>query len=420
MYNTKKIAEDIYYVGASDRRLALFENIYPIPRGVSYNSYLVMDEKTVLMDTVDSAVSRQFFENIHHVLDGRKLDYLVVHHMEPDHCAMIEDITLRYPEVKIVGNAKTIQMIKQFYSFDIDSRAIIVKDGDTLSSGKHTYTFVMAPMVHWPEVMVSYDSYTGALFSADAFGTFGALAGNIFADEVDFENEWLSDARRSFLNIVGKYGVQTMNLLKKAAGLDIKMILPLHGPIWRENIAWFIDKHVTWASYQAETKGALILYGSIYGNTENAANVLASMVADRGVKNIHMYDVSSTDQSVLLAEAFRHSTIVFMSSTYNLEIFTPMAELIQDLKEHLFQNRDVALVENGSWALQAGKKMAEAFSAMKDIRIINDMISIKSSMKEDQLEAFASLADKVAESVNAELFAFYSALASYLASVFFL
>lgn len=401
MYNTKKIAEDIYYVGASDRRLALFENIYPISRGVSYNSYLIMDEKTVLMDTVDSAVSRQFFENIHHVLNGRKLDYLVVHHMEPDHCAMIEDITLRYPEVKIVGNAKTIQMIKQFYSFDIDSRAIIVKEGDTLSSGKHSYTFVMAPMVHWPEVMVSYDSYTGALFSADAFGTFGALAGNIFADEVDFEGEWLDDARRYYLNIVGKYGVQTMNLLKKAAGLDIKMILPLHGPVWRENISWFIDKHVTWASYKPETKGALILYGSIYGNTENAANVLASMVADRGVKNIHMYDVSATDQSVLLAEAFRHSTIVFMSSTYNLEIFTPMAELIQDLKEHLFQNRDVAIVENGSWALQSGKKMAEAFGAMKDIRIINDMISIKSSMKEDQLAAFVSLADKVAASVNA-------------------
>lgn len=401
MYNTKKIAEDIYYVGASDRRLALFENIYPISRGVSYNSYLIMDEKTVLMDTVDSAVSRQFFENIHHVLNGRKLDYLVVHHMEPDHCAMIEDITLRYPEVKIVGNAKTIQMIKQFYSFDIDSRAIIVKEGDTLSSGKHSYTFVMAPMVHWPEVMVSYDSHTGALFSADAFGTFGALAGNIFADEVDFEGEWLDDARRYYLNIVGKYGVQTMNLLKKAAGLDIKMILPLHGPVWRENISWFIDKHVTWASYKPEIKGALILYGSIYGNTENAANVLASMVADRGVKNIHMYDVSSTDQSVLLAEAFRHSTIVFMSSTYNLEIFTPMAELIQDLKEHLFQNRDVAIVENGSWALQSGKKMAEAFGAMKDIRIINDMISIKSSMKEDQLAAFESLADKVAASVNA-------------------
>lgn len=400
MYNIKKVTDDIFYVGASDRRLALFENIYPIPRGVSYNSYLVMDEKTVLMDTADSAVSRQFFENIKYVLGERKLDYLVVHHMEPDHCALIEDITLRYPEVKIVGNAKTIQMIKQFYDFDIDSRAVIVKEGDTLSSGKHTYTFVMAPMVHWPEVMVSYDSYSGVLFSADAFGTFGALSGNLFADEYDFEGEWLDDARRYFLNIVGKYGVQTMNLLKKAAGLDIKMILPLHGPVWRENISWFIDKHVTWASYLPETKGALILYGSIYGNTENAANVLASMIADRGVRNIHMYDVSVTDQSHLLAEAFRYSTVVFMSSTYNLEIFTPMAELIQDLKEHLYQNRDIAIVENGSWALQAGKKMTEAFTAMKNIRILNETISIKSTMKEDQIEAFEKLADAVVASVN--------------------
>ena len=400
MHNTKKITEDIFYVGASDRRLALFENIYPIPRGVSYNSYLVKDEKTVLMDTVDNAVARQFFENIKYVLGDRNLDYLVVHHMEPDHCDMIEDIVLRYPEVKIVGNVKTIQMIKQFYTFDIDSRAVIVKEGDTLSTGKHSFTFVTAPMVHWPEVMVSYDSYSGTLFSADAFGTFGALAGNLFADEVEFEKEWLDDARRYFLNIVGKYGVQTMNLLKKAANLDIKMILPLHGPVWRENISWFIDKHVTWASYLPETKGALILYGSIYGNTENAANVLASMVADRGVKNIHMYDVSATDQSILLAEAFRYSTVVFMSSTYNLEIFTPMAELIQDLKEHLYQNRDVALVENGSWALQAGKKMGEAFGTMKNIRIINDLISIKSSVKDDQLEAFEKLADAVAESVN--------------------
>lgn len=399
MRNIRKITDDIVYVGASDRRLALFENIYPIPRGVSYNSYIVLDEKTCLMDTVDLSVSRQFFENIQAALDGRKLDYLVVHHMEPDHCAMIEDIILRYPEVKIVGNMKTIQMIKQFYTFDIDSRALIVKEGDTLTTGKHSFTFVMAPMVHWPEVMVSYDSYSGALFSADAFGTFGALSGNIFADEVEFEKEWLDDARRYFLNIVGKYGVQTMNLLKKASALDLRMILPLHGPIWRENLGWFIDKHVTWASYESETKGALILYGSIYGNTENAANVLASMLAERGVKNIHMHDVSSTDQSVLLAEAFRYSTIVFMSSTYNLEIFTPMAELIQDLKEHLFQNRDVALVENGSWALQAGKKMAEAFSSMKNIRFINDLISIKSTMKDSQISEFEALADKVAESV---------------------
>ena len=396
----EKISNKVYFVGVNDTDKDMFEGLWPLPFGVSYNSYLVVDEKVALIDTVENGFEDEFVHNIHEAIGDRNIDFLIVNHMEPDHCALIEDITLRYPEVKIVGNAKTIQMIRQFYDFDIDSRAVIVKEGDTLSSGKHTYTFVMAPMVHWPEVMVSYDSYSGVLFSADAFGTFGALSGNLFADEYDFEGEWLDDARRYFLNIVGKYGVQTMNLLKKAAGLDIKMILPLHGPVWRENISWFIDKHVTWASYLPETKGALILYGSIYGNTENAANVLASMVADRGVRNIHMYDVSVTDQSHLLAEAFRYSTVVFMSSTYNLEIFTPMAELIQDLKEHLYQNRDIAIVENGSWALQAGKKMAEAFGSMKNIRILNETISIKSTMKEDQIEAFEKLADAVAASVN--------------------
>ena len=402
MHNTRKITEDIYYVGSSDRRLALFENVYPIERGVSYNSYLVMDEKTMLLDTVDHSVSRQFFENIAYVLNGKGLDYLVVHHMEPDHCAMIEDIVLRYPNVKIIGNSKTIQMIKQFFDFDIDSRAIVVKDGDSISTGKHSFTYVFAPMVHWPEVMVSFDSYSGTLFSADAFGTFGALSGGLFSDEYDFECEWLDDARRYFINIVGKYGVQTMNILKKAATLPIKMICPLHGPIWRDDskIKWFIEKHITWASYKPETNSALILYGTIYGDTENAAMILGSKLSERGVRNIHMYDVSKTDVSILLAEAFRYSTVIFLSPTYNLEVFTPMERLLIDLKEHNWQNRNVALIENGSWAITSGKKMEEILSSLKGISFIDKTISIKSALKEEQLALFDNLADKVAESLK--------------------
>ena len=383
MNNIRKIADDVLYVGASDRRLALFENIYPIERGVSYNSYVVLDDKTVLLDTADHSVSREFLENVEAALQGR-----------------IAEIVLRYPDVKIVGNAKTIQMIRQFYTFDVDSHAHIVKDGDTLTTGKHTFAFVFAPMVHWPEVMVTFDTSNGFLFSADAFGTFGALSGNLYADEVDFEGEWLDDARRYYINIVGKYGVQVMNTLKKAATLPIKMILPLHGPIWRENISWFISKYQTWASYQCEEKGALIVYSSIYGNTANAVDVLSSRIADKGIRNIHTYDASKTDVSVLVSECFRYSTIVFASPTYNAEIFPKMEMLLIELKAHAFQNRDVAVIENGSWALSAGKKMSELLSSMKDIRIISPVLSIKSSLKEEQLGEVDAMAAAIAESVN--------------------
>ena len=400
MNNTWKIADDVIYVGASDRRLALFENIYPIERGVSYNSYVVLDEKTVLMDTADHSVSREFLGNVEAALSGRPLDYLVVNHMEPDHCAVIAEIVLRYPDVKIVGNQKTIQMIKQFYTFDVDSRAHIVKDGDTLTTGKHTFAFVFAPMVHWPEVMVAFDTSNGFLFSADAFGTFGALAGNLYADELDFEGEWLDDARRYYINIVGKYGVQVMNTLKKAAALPIKMILPLHGPIWRENIGWFISKYQTWASYVPEEKGLLIVYSSIYGNTANAVELLGAKCAEKGVKNIHIYDASKTDVSVLVSECFRYSTIVFASPTYNAEIFPKMEMLLIELKAHAFQNRDVALIENGTWALSAGRKMTEMLSAMKDIRIISPLLSIKSSLKDEQLGAVEEMAEALSKSVN--------------------
>lgn len=396
MQLSRKIAEDTYYVGSSDRRLELFENIYPIERGVSYNSYMVMDEKTVLLDTVDHSVSRQFMENVRYVLDGRNLDYLIVNHVEPDHLSSIDSIVREYPECKIVGNAKTLQFISQFYDFDVDSRAMSVKEGDVLNTGKHAFTFVFAPMVHWPEVMVTYDQETKILFSADAFGTFGALSGNLFADELDFEREWLDDARRYYLNIVGKYGVQVMNLLKKASSVDIAMICPLHGPIWRENLAWFIDKYKTWASYEAEDEGVVIVYSSIYGNTEQAMNYLALKLADLGVRNIHMYDASKTDSSYLLSECFRYSKAVFASSTYNLEIFPKMESLLLDLKAHLFQNRKVAVVECGTWALQSGKKMIDILNAMKGIEIVNEkQVSILSNARGSVLSSLDELAENL-------------------------
>ena len=307
MYNVKKVNEDLYWIGASDRRLALFENIYPIPRGVSYNSYVILDEQTVLLDTVDKSVSGQFFENLEHVLGNRPLDYMIVNHMEPDHCAIVEEVVRRFPEVKVVGNAKTFNMMKQFFTFDVDAHAVVIKEGDTISTGKHTLAFAMIPMVHWPEAMVTYDAYDKVLFSADAFGTFGALNGNVFADEVNFKEEWLDDARRYYTNIVGKYGASVQTLLKKAAGLEIATICPLHGPVWRENISWYVNKYLTWSSYAPEEKSVMIAYGSIYGNTENAANILACKLADKGVKNIAVYDVSATHPSQIVSESFRCS-----------------------------------------------------------------------------------------------------------------
>lgn len=400
MYNVKAITEDLYWVGGSDRRLALFENVYPIPRGVSYNAYVLMDEKTVLLDTVDASISGLFFENLEHVLGGRPLDYLVINHMEPDHCASIGDVVLRYPDVKLVCNAKTVTMLKQFFTFDVDSRTVLVKEMDTLNTGNHTLAFVMAPMVHWPEAMVTFDTTDGTLFSADAFGTFGALNGNLYADEVNFETEWLPDARRYLTNIVGKYGPQVQAVLKKAAGLDIKRICPLHGPVWRENLGWFIGKYDTWSKYEPEEQAVLIAYGTIYGNTQNAAEVLAGKLADLGVKNIAMYDVSVTDPSYVLAEAFRCSHLVFAASTYNGGVFTPMETLLSELKAHNLQNRTVAVIENGTWAATAGKQMREVFASMKNMTILEEGLTVKSSLKETQLVQVEALAKAIKASMN--------------------
>lgn len=401
MHCVQNITQDILFLGASDRRLALFENVFPIPRGVSYNSYLVKDEKTVLMDTVDQAVRNRFLENLAFGLEGRSLDYVVVNHMEPDHAATLMEVLKAYPQAQVVGNAKTIAMIGQFFDCDISERTVTVKEGDTLNTGRHTFTFVMAPMVHWPEVMVTYDAADKVLFSADAFGTFGALSGNIFADELDFERDWLDDARRYYANIVGKYGVQVQTLLKKAAGLDIAYICPLHGPIWRENMGWFVEKYQTWSTYAPEDKAVAIFCGSVYGHTENAADIVANRLAEKGVKGIRLYDVSNTDVSELVSEAFRCSHLVLASATYNGAIFTPMENFLLDLKAHNLQNRTVAVIDNGTWAATAGKQMREIVGAMKNMTVLENGVSLKSSVKETQRAELEALADTLAADILA-------------------
>ena len=400
MYNVRKVTEDIVWVGASDRRLALFENIFPIPRGVSYNSYELLDEKTVLLDTVDASVAGQFFENLEHVLDGRNLDYLIVNHMEPDHCAMIGDLVRRYPEVQVVGNTKTFGMIKQFFGTDFAERAVTVKEGDTLATGAHTLHFVMAPMVHWPEVMVTYDEKDKVLFAADGFGTFGALNGNIFADEVDFDRDWLDDARRYYTNIVGKYGASVQALLKKASGLEIAVICPLHGPIWRENLGYILEKYQKWSTYEAEDQAVVILYATMYGNTASAADALAGRLAAKGVKKIAVYDVSNTHVSELISEIFRASHVVFAAPTYNGGIYPVMENLLVDMKALAVQNKTVALMENGTWAPTTAKQMREKLAELKNVTILDTQITIKSAMAPEQEGQLEALADAIVASMD--------------------
>ena len=393
------ITEDIRYIGVNDHDIDLFEGQYQVPNGISYNSYVIMDEKIAIMDTVDKRKQTEFLENLETALAGRTPDYLVISHMEPDHASSIQAVVERYPEITLVGNAKTFPMLKLYFDLDT-SRALTVKEGDTLKLGRHELTFVMAPMVHWPEVMVSYEDSEKILFSADAFGTFGALNGNLFNDEVDFEKDWIDDARRYFTNIVGKYGVQVQNLLKKAATLEIKMICPLHGPVWRENLGWFIEKYDTWSSYKPEDQAVMIAYASIYGNTENAAEILASKLADKGVKNIAMYDVSVTDPSVIVSESFRCSHLVFAAPSYNGGIFTKMETVLSELKAHSLQNRTVAIMENGTWAPVAGRQMREIFAGMKNIELLEEGVTIRSAVKEAQEASLEALAEKIASSLQ--------------------
>ena len=400
MYNYRKIQEDLFWVGANDRRLAMFEGVYSVPDGVSYNAYVLLDEKTVLFDTVDKAVSKTFFENLSAVLAGRKLDYVFVHHMEPDHSAVLGDLVLRYPEVKIVCNAATKTMIQQFFDFDILSRWVEAREGEVFSTGRHNFCFVKAPMVHWPEVMVSYDTTDGILFSADAFGTFGALNGALFADEVDFDRDYLDEARRYYTNIVGKYGTQVTTLLTKAAMLDIRMVCPLHGFVWRKDIGYFIDKYLHWASYTPEEKGVMIAYASVYGNTENAAEILAVKLREKGVKT-RIYDVSVTPASDIIAAAFRYSHLVFASTTYNAGVFVCMEALLSDLVAHNIQNRTVALMENGSWAPTAGGLMKNMLSKCKNLNILDTGLTIRSALKENQLAQLDAMADAIAATMPA-------------------
>ena len=401
MYCVRKVLEDLWWVGGNDRRLAMFEGVYAVPNGVSYNSYLLLDDKTVLFDTVDPSVSKVFFENVDHVLAGRKLDYLVIHHMEPDHSGTVSEVLLRHPETVIVCSDRIRAMLQQFRGGVAPQNAFhLVKEGDTFETGHHTLTFLSAPMVHWPEVMVSYDLTTRTLFSADAFGTFGAINGALFADEVDFFRDYVDEARRYYCNIVGKYGTQVQALLKKAATIEIETICPLHGPVWRKDIGWFIDKYVHWATYKPEQQAVVIAYASVYGNTENAANILASKLADLGVRDVKMYDVSATHPSFIVSECFRASHLVFFSTTYNAGMFVNMENLVHDIVNHNLQNRTIALVENGSWAPTAGGLMRAEFQKLKNCTILDEGLTIKSSLKEAQLSQMDVLAQAIYDSMD--------------------
>lgn len=395
----RNVTDDIIYIGVSDRRIQLFENVYPIPRGVAYNSYVILDTKTVLVDTVDRSVTGQFFENLTAVLDGRDLDYLIVNHMEPDHSSAISEVLVRYPNAKVVCTAMAAAILNQFFACSIAGRSIIVKEGETLSTGRHTLTFVTAPMVHWPEVMMTYDNVSGALFSADAFGSFGALNGNLFADEVDFPTDWLPDARRYYCNIVGKYGPQVQDVLKKAGTVDIKILCPTHGPVWRDNLGWIIDKYSKWSSYTPEDKAVMVVYGSVYGGTESAANSVAAKLSQSGISDVAVYDVSKTHVSELIAEAFRCSHIVLASITYNMGIFTPMKNFLLDLEAHNLQNRTFALIENGSWSPVSGKLMKEIVERLKGCAVVGETARIMSSPSKKDAKAL----DAVAEAVSSSL-----------------
>ena len=398
MYCTRKVADDLIWVGADDRRLAMFEGVYSVPRGVSYNSYLLLDEKTVVFDTVDHAVEKTFLENVEHGLNGRTLDYLVVQHMEPDHSATIRTLLMLYPEAEVVCSKKTEGMLRQFFGDAVKMNIKVVGEGDTLKTGKHEFTFLAAPMVHWPEVIVTYDLTTKTLFSADAFGTFGALNGALFADEVDFFRDYLDEARRYYTNIVGKYGVQVQALLKKAATVEIQTICPLHGFVWRENIGAYLEKYQKWSLYEPEVNGVMVAYASVYGNTENAANILACRLRDKGIKTT-MFDVSVAETSEVVAASFQYSHLVFAAPTYNGGIFIKMDEVLRDIEAHSLKNRTVAFMENGTWAVTCGKQMKEIFAGLKGMNLIEDTVTIKSALADGQEAQVEKLAEAIAETM---------------------
>lgn len=395
MHCVQNITPDIFWVGGGDRRLERFENLFPIPNGVSYNSYIIKDEKIALMDTVDTSITRQFFENIEYVLGDKELDYLVINHMEPDHCANIGEILIRYPNVKLVGNKKTFQFLKQFYDFNISDNMVEVAEGDELFLGKHTLRFFLAPMVHWPEVMFSYEKSRGILFSADAFGSFVAFTGNLFADETDIENLYIDEYRRYYSNIVGKYGAQVQSALKKLAGVKINIICPLHGPVWRQNLSYILDKYNLWSTYTPEKNGVILFYGSMYGNTESAVNVLASLLSQKGIKDLRIFDVSKTHPSYIIADAFKYSHMVIASPTYNNGLYLPMETLLHDMAALNLQKRKVSVIGNGTWAPISDKLILKLIGEMKDMEVIGSPLVINSSLKEDQYPALSKLAEEI-------------------------
>lgn len=402
MHNTQKLSNSVTWVGAGDVRLALFENMFPLPHGVSYNSFIIEDEKTALLDTVDRSVHRQYIENVTHVLNGKPLDYLILSHMEPDHCDGIEDIVSRWPAVKLVGNTKTFQLLEQFYSGDLKANYYEVKDGDDLSLGSHNLKFFFAPMVHWPEVMFTYESTEQILFSADAFGTFGNIQGNLFADETDYADFYLNEARRYYANIVGKFGAPVQAILKKLADKPINIIASLHGPIFRTpaEIALILDKYQLWSTYTPEKQGVVIAYASMYGNTEAAVNILAKMLSEKGVQDIRMFDVSKTQASYIISDIFKYSNLVVASPTYNMGIYYGMEALLHEISALGIQNRNISIIGNGSWAPASAKKMTELVSAMKNTTIVGDVLDITSSVKETQLPLLEKLADDIITSLK--------------------
>ena len=392
----REIKKDIYWIGVNDRRTHIFENYWPLPKGVAYNSYIIVDEKVVVIDTIERSKMDDYVENIEQLLNGRKVDYLVINHMEPDHTGAIKALLCHYPDVKIIGNAKTFPMLKNFYG--VCENLMEVKEGDSLDLGKHKLNFYMAPMLHWPETMVTFESTEGILFSGDIFGAFGTLDGGIFDDEVDLDylEEEIS---RYYSNIVGKYGASVQTLLKKAAGLEIAVICPLHGPIWRENLSYILEKYQKWSTYEAEDQAVVIMYASMYGNTASAADALAGALAVRGVKKIAVYDVSNAHVSELISEIFRASHLVFAAPTYNAGIYPVIENLLSDMKALAVQKKTVAVMENGTWAPTAAKQVKEKISEMKDMTILDTGLTIKSAMHADQKAELDALADAIVNSM---------------------
>lgn len=401
MQNTHEIAPGLHWVGGNERRLQRFENLFPLRFGVAYNSYLIVDEKTCLLDTVDSSISQLFIDNVEFVLNGRDLDYLVVNHMEPDHCGNIETIIRRYPNVKFIGNAKTFQFFEQFYRFDASKNYMQVKDLEELDLGSRKLRFYTAPMVHWPEVMMTLDFTNHILFSSDAYGTFGAHNGTYFADEMDYRRDHLDEARRYYSNIVGKFGIPVQSIMKKLSNEVIDMICPLHGPMYRnEELALILDKYDKWSKYIPETKSALIIYATMYNNTESVADKLATSLGQYGVRDMRVYDVSEFDPSYLVSEAWKYSHIVIATPTYNSNVFYKIYNLLHELASLNLQNRKFSFIVNSSWGGQTLEQLQALVEKMKNIEIIGEPLLIKSTLREENLEAIDNLAKAISESIH--------------------